>query len=219
MVKCRIRRIRTQLTRHVRQNRLATVSDRTRWRAKLEESWRPTTLALVVQDKKSQSLACVADLARDQHRRGGSVFLTFPWNWNVLTTLPIQSLINETPFLCAREGKKGIQTNCVDTARLVGGSRCCKSIVSQRLVQSSLTNLFVSHEVCLWNVSIQEDSVHNCDHLDDEVSTAFPSEEDEAMRVRRQELPEQLRRVIVRIHTNLWSSSKFDTRNDDFRCW
>ena len=30
-----------------------------------------------------------ADLARDQHRRGGRVFLTFPWNWNVLTTWPI----------------------------------------------------------------------------------------------------------------------------------
>ena len=94
-------------TRHVRQNRLATVSDRTRWRAKLEESWRPTTLALVAQDKKSQSLlAYVADFARDQHRRGGRVFLTFPWNWNVLTTWPIQSVINETPFLCARERKE-----------------------------------------------------------------------------------------------------------------
>ena len=92
-------------TRHVRQNQLATVSDRTRWRAKL------TTLALVVKNKKSQSLlASVADLARDQHRRGGRVFLTFPWNWNVLTTWPIQSVINEAPFLCAREGKKGILT-------------------------------------------------------------------------------------------------------------
>ena len=38
--------------RHVRQNRLATVSDRTMWRAKLEESWRTTTLALVVQDEE-----------------------------------------------------------------------------------------------------------------------------------------------------------------------
>ena len=108
-------------TRHVRQNRLATVSDRSRWRAKLEEYWRPITLALVVHNKKSQSLlAYVADMARDQHRRDGRVFLTFPWNWNVLTTWPIQSVTNEAPFLCAREGKKRILTNCVDTARLVG---------------------------------------------------------------------------------------------------
>ena len=100
--------------------------------------------------QETQSLrAYVADLARDQHRRGGRVFLTFPWNWNVLTTWPIQSVLNEAPFLCAREGKKGILTNCVDPARLVGRSRCCKSLVSQRLVQSSLSNLFVSHEVRL----------------------------------------------------------------------
>ena len=130
--------------RHVQQHRLATVSDRARWRAKLEESWRPVTLAVIVQNKKSQSLlAYVSDLARDQHRRGGKVFLAFPWNWNVLTTSPIQSLISEAPFLCAREGKKRILTNCVDTDRLVGRSRCCKSLVSQRLVQSSLANLFV----------------------------------------------------------------------------
>ena len=141
-----------------------------------------------MQDEKSQSLlACVADLARDQHRRGGRVFLAFPWNWNVLMTFPIQSVLIEAPFLCAREGKKRILTNCVDTARLVGRSRCCKSLVSQRLVQSSLANLFVSLEVCLWNVSIQEDSVHSCDPLDDEEATAFPSEEDEAMREWRQE--------------------------------
>ena len=94
-------------TRHVRQNRIARVSDRTKWRARLEESGRPTTLASVVQDKKSQSLlAYVADLAHDQHRRGGSVFLTFRWNWNVLTTWPIQSVFNEDPILCAREGRK-----------------------------------------------------------------------------------------------------------------
>ena len=94
-------------TRYVQQHRLATVSDRARWRAKLEESWRPITLALVVQNKKSQSLlAYVADLARDQNRRGGRVFLTFPWNWNVLTTWPIQSVINEAPLLCARRRKE-----------------------------------------------------------------------------------------------------------------
>ena len=64
-------------TRYVQQHRLATVSDRARWRAKQEESWRPITLALVVQNKKSQSLlAYVADSARDQHRRVGRVFLT-----------------------------------------------------------------------------------------------------------------------------------------------
>ena len=191
-------------TRHVRQNQLDKVSDRTRWRARLEESWRPTTLALIVQDKKSQSLlAYVADLTRDQHRRGGRVFLTFPWNWNVLTTWPIQSMLDEAPFLFAREGKRGILTNCVDTARLVGRSRCCKSLMSQRLVQSSLANMVVSHEVYLWNVSIQEDSVYSCYPLDDEEATAFPSEADEAMREWRQEFPEQTRRAIIRIHTNL----------------
>ena len=146
-------RRRGRKTRHVQQNRLATVSNRTKWQSRLEESWRPTTLALVVQDKKPQSLlAHVADLARDQHRRGGRVFLTFPWNWNVLTTWQIQSVLHEVTFLCAREGKKGILTNCVDTSRMVGRSRCCKSLVSQRTVQSSLANLFVSHEVCLWKV-------------------------------------------------------------------
>ena len=166
-------------TRCVRQNRLATVSDRTKWRARLEESWRPTTLALVMQDNKSQSLlAYVADLARDQHRFGGRVVLTFRWSWNVLTTWPIHFVLNEAPFLCACEGTKGILTNCVDMARLVGRSRCCKSLVSQRLVQSSLANLFVSHEVCLWNFSIQEDSVHSCDLLGDEEATALPSKED-----------------------------------------
>ena len=107
-------------TRYVQQHRLATVSDRARWRAKLEESWRPITLALVVQNKKSQSLlAYVAELARDQHRLGGRVFLTLPWNWNVLTTWPIQSVIDEAPLFCAREGRKRILTNCADTARLV----------------------------------------------------------------------------------------------------
>ena len=66
-----------------------------------------------------------------------------------------------------------------------------------------LQTLFVSHEVCLWNVSNQKDSVRSCDLLDEEVTTAFPSEEGEAMREWRPEFPEQLRRVIVRIHTNL----------------
>ena len=89
-------------------------------------------------------------------------------------------MINEAPLLCAREGKKGILTNCADTARLVGRSRCCKSLVSRRLVQSSLANLFVSHEVCLWNVAIHEDSVRKCDPLDGEEVTACPSEEDDA---------------------------------------
>ena len=66
-------------------------------------------------------------------------------------------------------------------------------LVSRRLVQSPLANLFVSHEVCLWNVSIQEDSVCSCDILDDEEATAFPSEEDEAMREWRPEFPDDHR--------------------------
>ena len=72
---------------------------------------------------------------------------------------------------------------------------------------------------CLWNVSIQEDSVRSCDPLDDEEAIAFPSEEDEAMREWRQEFPEQMRRVTFQIHTNLGHPQKFDTRKDDFRCW
>ena len=97
-------------------------------------------------------------------------------------------------MLFAREKKRGILTNCVDTARLIGRSRCCRSLMSQRLVQSSLAT-----EVYLWNVSIQEDSVYSCYPLDDEEATAFPSEEDEAMREWRQEFPDQTRRI----HTNL----------------
>ena len=99
------------------------------------------------------------------------------------------------------KGRKKFLTNCVDTARLVRRSRCCKSLVSQRR-QSTLANLFVSHGVCLWNVSIQEDSVNSCDPPDNEEATACPSEEDKEMR-ERQEFPEQTRRAISRIHTNL----------------
>ena len=61
--------------------------------------------------------------------------------------------------------------------------------MSRRLVHSSLANLCVSHEVYLWNVSIQEDSVRSCDPFDDEETTAFPTEEDEAIREWRQEFP------------------------------
>ena len=50
---------------------------------------------------------------------------------------------------------------------------------------------------------MQEDSVHSCRPLDDEETTAFPSEEDDSMREWRQEFPEQTRRAIIRIHTNL----------------
>ena len=61
----------------------------------------------------------------------------------------------------------------------------------------------MSHEVCLWNVAIQEDSLHSCDPLDVEEATAFPSEEDEAMREWRQEMSEQMRRAVSRMYTNL----------------
>ena len=84
----------TELTCHcVRPNDVASKTGRV-----------VATLTLVVQDRKSQSLLVyVADLARDQHRRGGRVFLTFLWNWNVLMTWPIQSVLNEAPFFCARD--------------------------------------------------------------------------------------------------------------------
>ena len=133
--------------------------------------------------------------------------------------LAIQSVLNEALFLCAREGKTGILTNCVDTARLVGRSRCCKSLVSQRLVQASPANLFVSHEVCLWNVSIQEDSVRSCDPLDDEEATAFPSEEDEAMREWRQDFLSKRDVRSFEFTPTLVTLKKFDARKDDHRCW
>ena len=41
----------------------------------------------------------------------------------------------EAPFLFPLDGKKGFLTNCAETARLVGRSRCCQSPISQRLVQ------------------------------------------------------------------------------------
>ena len=43
--------------------------------------------------------------------------------------------------------------------------------------------------------------MRSCDPLDDKEATAFPSEEDEAMREWRQEFLEQTRRTIIRIHT------------------
>ena len=187
-------RLRGYKIRHVQQHRLATVSDRARWRAKLEECSIPITLEFVVQNKKSQSLlAYVADLARDQHRRGGRVFLTFPWKWNVLTTWPIQSVISEAPFLFARERRRGaILTNCVDTARCFGWSISLVQVphVSTREyeVQSSLANLSVSTwpEVCVWSASVQEDSVDSCDSPDPDRGTAFPLEEDDVIREWRQ---------------------------------
>ena len=84
--------------------------------------------------------------------------------------------------------------------RMIGRSRCCKSPIAQRLVQS-LENLFVSHEeVCLWYMSVQEDSVHSRDPHDVEEAT---SEKDDAIREWRQEISEQTRRSTSRIHTNL----------------
>ena len=118
----------------------------------------------------------------------------------MLTTWPIQSVLTKAPFLCARKGEKGILTNCADTVCLVGRSRCCQSPISQRLVQFFIANLFVSHAMCLWNVSIQEDSAHSCDPPDVEEATAVPSEEDDAIREWRQEFPEQTRPAISQIH-------------------
>ena len=58
--------------------------------------------------------------------------------------------------------------------------------MSQRVVQSSLANLFVSPEVCLWSASVQEDSVDSCDSPDPDRSTAFPFVEDDVFREWRQ---------------------------------
>ena len=65
------------------------------------------------------------------------------------------------------------------------------------------SHLSLSHEVCLWSVSVQEDSVDSCDPPDVEEATAFPSEEDDEIHEWRQEFPEQPRRAISGIHTNL----------------
>ena len=65
-----------------------------------------TTLALVMRNNKSQSLLpYVADLGREQHRRGGRLVLTFPWKCNILKTWALQSVPTEAPFLCACEGE------------------------------------------------------------------------------------------------------------------
>ena len=85
-------------------------------------------------------------------------FSHFLGNWNVLTTWPIQSVLTEAPFLCARKGKKGILTNCADVG------------------PSLLENWLVSREVCQWNISSQQESVHTCDPPDVEEATAFPSD-------------------------------------------
>ena len=57
--------------------------------------------------------------------------------------------------------------------------------------------------------------MHSCDPPDVEEATAFPSEEDDAIREWRQEFPEQTRRAISRIHTNLGHPQNFDARKDD----
>ena len=66
-------------------------------------------------------------------------------------------------------------TNCADTD-LVAAS-------STNFPQSSLANLFVSHEVFLWSVSVQEDPWDDRDHLNvSEEATACPSEKDDLIR-------------------------------------
>ena len=148
---------------HVRQSRLVTVAERKKCRAKLEEMWRPNILALVFRYDRSRShLALMSDLARGQDRHSGRVVLLFPWSWNVLATWPIQSVLTESPFLCARERTKGIVTNCADTARLVGRSHCCRFPISRRSMEPSLANLFVSHDVLLRRVSLRE-NLDSCD--------------------------------------------------------
>ena len=76
------------------------------------------------------------------------MFLTFPWTWNMLTTWPIQSVLNEAPFLCAREGNKGILTNCVDTARLVDLVVASLSFLNVWCSPHSQTCLFPRRCVC-----------------------------------------------------------------------
>ena len=119
--------------RHVRQNRLATVSGPNEVASKIGRVLEADSLWQWSCGTRNHNLfwRMLQISARDQHRWSGRVFLTFPWNWNVLTTWPIQSVLTEALFLCAREERKGILTNCVDTARLVGRCRCCKSPISQ----------------------------------------------------------------------------------------
>ena len=131
------------------------------------------------------------------------MFLTFPWDWNVLTTWPIQSVINEAPFLCAREGKKGILTNCADTS--IGWS---VSLLQVSRVSTSGAALTCKPVLCPMRCVSGTFQVRKTRCTVAILSTMkrlqpFPSEEDEATREWRQEFPDQARRAISRIHTNV----------------
>ena len=69
------------------------------------------------------------------------------------------------------------------------------------------------------NISSQQDSLRTCDPPDVEEATAFPSEEDDAIREWRQEFPEQTRSAISRIHTNLGHPQNSTLAKMSLRCW
>ena len=80
---------------------------------------------------------------------------------------------------------------------------------------SLLASWLVSREVCQWNISSQQESVHTCDPPDVEEATAFPSQEDDAIREWRQELPQQTRTCNQSDSHQPWSPSEFDARKDE----
>ena len=116
----------------------------------------------------------------------------------------LQSVLTETPFLCAREGKTGIQTNCVDTARLFGRSRCCKSLASQRLVQ------FLTSQTCLCPMrcvcgTFQFRKIRCTVVILSMMKRRLPFRQKRTNRCVSgdKKFPEKMRRAIIRIHTNL----------------
>ena len=103
----------------------------------LTASWRPRTTPF----SHLHLPVCV------QH---GSVLFPVVWQRQVssMSEVLLLATLDDVPVVLR---KVFVQLGGTSTI-LSTSSRCCKSLMSQRLVQSSLANLFVSHKVCLWNV-------------------------------------------------------------------
>ena len=105
------------------------------------------------------------------------------------STVVVEELCSlKLPFLCAREGNKGILTNCADTSRVVASL--------------PFLNVWCSPQSSVEHFN-QEDSAHSCDPSDVEEAPSFPSEAYDALREWRQEVPEQTIRAISRITPTL----------------
>ena len=122
-------------------------------------------------------------------------------------------------LLCACDGRKGVLTNCADTASLVRRSRCCKLPDSRRLTQSSPRKTVVCPVKCScgacesretpWTVAILRTSMKRQQLFRQKRMTWFANGDD---------FPEQTRRAICLSDSHQpWSPAEFDTRKDDFR--